>query len=1473
MDPGTAIAIGQVSAKVLSIIWKYYSDVKDAKGNIHSLANELQDLHDVTLKVQGLLQNQPADVNMTTSVTLARTLEQTLLDIKDLEHKLDPGTGDKLMKRVGRRALKWPFAKKDVDEWIAKLQRFKSTLSLALNADQTSLLVDMKKLQITSEHERLLGKLPMASEASFNSYNQQYESRCMADTRIELLQHLQDWGTRHSQPIFWLSGMAGTGKSTISRTLAGIFDERNLLGGSFFFSRSSSETNNAARFVGTLANQLTSISPKLRDCICEAISAHSDTLRQGLRNQWEAFISGPLSHANFGRRPTVNFVIDALDECASENDIRLLLQLFVEVQAIDNVDLGIFITSRPEVAIRLGFKEMPEIIHYDLDLRDIPREIVDHDISVYLRQELRSISLEQGLDDWPSEADLQALVLKTDCLFIYAATACRFIRDKSWDPVERLSSVLGNRSASEGSTTQLDDMYTQVLRMSLTEGRSAREITMLCDRFQLVVGSIVALFDELSTFTLAHLLSTSIRSVEACLGSLHSVLNIPQEVHSPIRLLHPSFRDFLLDITRCGEKRFFKEETYIHEKLVTSCLEVISTSLTRNICQLPIPGSPVHEVNLETLDTRLPKHVQYACNHWVEHFVRTNQESTIRLCCGTGVVDRFFKEKFLNWLEVMSVMGRMTQAVSMIAAMSQKTEAMILDHNVAEGPQSLNLLLEDAKRFIFSHRGIIEGFPLQVYTSALVFSPGNSIIRKIYSHSFPAWLHRPPIVPKDWDNCVQTLYNPDKITTSIAFSPDGKFLACGLHTNGVDLWDLATGALHSTLGTAGYYVHNRSVSVAFSHNGFLATSSNSSIVRVLDPVTGQCLHEKDFLSNLQERPEFRRMHILERIRLKVKLAFLPNGDLVTSFGHGEVFIWDRDRDEVSELLHSEYSSWILWDCSVKGKLLLECREKRSASSDYLVYDSTTGTSMPLNVTGDGGQCSAAAVASNKYAAIAFSVGGFVLLDLTTGIQNNYCSLASLGWITALAFSPDNDQLGIGYDEGVVESLELHTGQRRIVGNCGWSSEVNAMTFSPDCKTIATLGSFQGLVHLWRDTTVSKTLLEEGGPFRGDRQFKYSISLFSPKLDLIAFFTPDYEDGSVQIYNTANASLTLELIGHTGTVKKLAFSADGRQLAAACKDRSMSIWNIQPEDNVKTTECEHLIPDIGHISALIFSPDGQQLALACNRTELQFWNPIKGALVDRFPAHGDVEDSIVYSSTGALIAFKSVDVKVFDVMSGDLLHSFEANNCRHVAFAPDSILFAYRKDDTTIMIHNLETDHSVSMLKTEDLNGPLALSPDNKLLARAAFDQFMVADVDTARITLRFHTPYQWEISQLEFTEDGGSLETDHGRYRIGQPCDHPASATSDARSCWRISDEWIDDEWILEGDRKMLWLPPRYRPKRGAHHDGFFVIFTKSGRIITMDFSKEPVCTDEEKKGLENWMPPVARDVYITKGDLDWDRL
>ena len=152
--------------------------------------------------------------------------------------------------------------------------------------------------------------------------------------------------------IFWLNGMAGTGKSTIARTIAKKYYEVGRLGASFFFTRGGLASSRA--LFPSLARQLADKEPELRRYICEAVANNSSISQQGLEHQWRRLILEPLSRANKDSvaSPLV-IVIDALDECNNNDDIQLILQLFPAAMSLQNARLRIFIASRPEVSIRI----------------------------------------------------------------------------------------------------------------------------------------------------------------------------------------------------------------------------------------------------------------------------------------------------------------------------------------------------------------------------------------------------------------------------------------------------------------------------------------------------------------------------------------------------------------------------------------------------------------------------------------------------------------------------------------------------------------------------------------------------------------------------------------------------------------------------------------------------------------------------------------------------------------------------------------------------------------------------------------------------------------------------------------------------------------------------------------------------------------------------------------------------------------
>ncbi|KAF3169073.1 hypothetical protein TWF751_007540 [Orbilia oligospora] len=217
-------------------------------------------------------------------------------------------------------------------------------------------------------------------------------------------------------------------------------------------------------------------------------------------------------------------------------------------------DIRVFLTSRPELPIRLGFSEisMGTSRHEQIILQEIPKSIIEHDISVFLRTEFSKIKLENQLElkfppDWPGDEAIRKLTMLSTPLFIFAATVCRFVGGASASsPMKLLDTVLMLGTVEAGLISQLSRTYLPVLN-HLRSICVPVKFEQFRAEFKKVVGSIVALADPLGPLPLAKLLGMDENDVYIILRHLHSVLSVPSEPNLPIRLLHLSFKEFLVD--------------------------------------------------------------------------------------------------------------------------------------------------------------------------------------------------------------------------------------------------------------------------------------------------------------------------------------------------------------------------------------------------------------------------------------------------------------------------------------------------------------------------------------------------------------------------------------------------------------------------------------------------------------------------------------------------------------------------------------------------------------------------------------------------------------------------------------------------------------------------------------------------------------------------------------------------------------
>jgi len=469
----------------------------------------------------------------------------------------------------------------------------------------------------------------------------------------------------NSKCIFWLNGMAGTGKSTIARTVAQELAEKKRLAASFFFTRGKKDISHSHMFFTTIAAQLANSLPVLRASISDAIDNNADIFQQGLREQWNQLILNPLKSAPT-RSIQLVVVIDALDECDSMQDIQLILQLIAEAKDLVTVRIKIFLTSRPEVPIFDRFRQLSGEAYQDFILHNIPLDTVNGDISTFFRQKLSALKAKHGLGTpWPDELIIKQLVERAAGLFIYAATTLRFIQDGIDGPEEQLSLILNTTKSSRSATEHLDGIYTTLLQHLVLGNRGDQECEELARRFRQVVGSIVVMFNTMPARNLAQLLRMRFNMVARTLDSLRSVLNVPENESQPVRLFHLSFRDFLQDPQRCNNPRFQIDEKERHTSLFRKCMEHIS-QLRENICDLWGPGVLITEIPDDTIQKSIPPHVQYACRYWFDHLRLGNPVEE-----GVRIIRQFLEQHFLHWLEGLSLIGEVSNGAHMIITLEE----------------------------------------------------------------------------------------------------------------------------------------------------------------------------------------------------------------------------------------------------------------------------------------------------------------------------------------------------------------------------------------------------------------------------------------------------------------------------------------------------------------------------------------------------------------------------------------------------------------------------------------------------------------------------------------------------------------------------------------------------------------------------------------------------------------------------------
>ena len=487
---------------------------------------------------------------------------------------------------------------------------------------------------------------------------------CLKGTREVVLDEIEFWARNFTEPpVYWLNGLAGTGKTTIAQTIAERAFADGRLGASFFCSRYFEDRSDLHFIFPTLAVQLARRYHAFRSLLVPLVRSNLGIAHESLNSQIFKLIVRPLKKANIS---TV-IIIDALDECKDDGPASAILSVLGRsVSKIPKVKF--FVTGRPEPRIREGFR-LPLLAEATdvFTLHEVESSQVDGDIRLFFTHMLRELARRRrGLDDWPTDEQLNLPCLRAAGLFVYAMITVKFIEKQSANPRKQLDLLLKSpRSSTREAKTKfrpnvtLDSLYMSVLLEAFGDDDDPDNDP----KIRSVLGIMALAVNPLSPSTIARLLRLDPQDVYPLLSSAQSLLIFHEDADTPVRPFHKSFSDFVTDPDRCTNKRFYVSPPNHHSQFLVDCLDLMDQTLKKNMCRLPdgVANSDVRDLE-QRIDQYVDPALRYTCRSWHAHL--TNRlVGAVHIPEITYSVRRFLEKKFLFWLEVLSVLGAVKNGI------------------------------------------------------------------------------------------------------------------------------------------------------------------------------------------------------------------------------------------------------------------------------------------------------------------------------------------------------------------------------------------------------------------------------------------------------------------------------------------------------------------------------------------------------------------------------------------------------------------------------------------------------------------------------------------------------------------------------------------------------------------------------------------------------------------------------------------
>ena len=475
-----------------------------------------------------------------------------------------------------------------------------------------------------------------------------------------MLDRIRLWTDTYSDTknCWWITGKPGVGKSTIGAKVAETFKDEKSLYAQYFTTRNIAVTTDPDNIFPTLAQQLAKKSPLAALVIQDKLKMTPLSVVEQLSvRQGQTLLLEPL-RAIAQYAPKVVVVIDGVDELANTEPSVLskVTSVLCSIMTDLPANIKILIFSRPEQWITA--KIPPHIKRLDLATEDS-----EDDVERLVRAKLIELAEFHEWNDWPSEIHVSRLCQLAAGHLGLAMTALRWItiqlklkgRARRDDVIEKVSQL---------GMGEIDELYTFILDSILPPPQDPDRMYYL-EQLRTVLGCLLVLQEPLDIGSISTLLSLDDFDVLHCLKRISSLIVDGTEplTERTVPQVHKSFVDYLSSIRPLPDFRINLTES--HDSLATTCFKSIQ-KLTFNVGHI----TTSHQHNEIS---SISQGIVYQCRWFGHHLQNGGERATL-----VQDIDKFMKNNFLQWLEVLSLHGLVVSvAVSILEILKKQIKVSI----------------------------------------------------------------------------------------------------------------------------------------------------------------------------------------------------------------------------------------------------------------------------------------------------------------------------------------------------------------------------------------------------------------------------------------------------------------------------------------------------------------------------------------------------------------------------------------------------------------------------------------------------------------------------------------------------------------------------------------------------------------------------------------------------------------------------